>query len=100
MNLTDLCTPAQIYFVLSLISLVFVIMKRFQFSVIMIKLLTIAVWTWFLNFLCSKGYKSVSWFLVLLPFIVMALGFIMVMETVATRAPQQRQQQQQQQYHQ
>jgi len=100
MNLTDLCTPAQIYFVLSLISLVFVIMKRFQFSVIMIKLLTIAVWTWFLNFLCSKGYKSVSWFLVLLPFIVMALGFIMVMDTVATRAPQQRQQQQQQQYRQ
>jgi len=95
MNLAELCTPAQIYFVLSLISLVFVIMKRFQFSTIMMKLITIAIWTWFLNFLCSKGYKSVSWFLVLLPFIVMTLGFIMVMDTVATKGPQQQQQQRQ-----
>jgi len=98
MNLAELCTPAQIYFVLSLISLVFVIMKRFQFSTIMMKLITIAIWTWFLNFLCSKGYKSVSWFLVLLPFIVMTLGFIMVMDTVATKGPQQQQQQQRQMY--
>ena len=81
MNLAELCTPAQIYFVLSLISLVFVIMKRFQFSTIMMKLITIAIWTWFLNFLCSKGYKSVSWFLVLLPFILIFFGmFFMVRE--------------------
>lgn len=95
MNLAELCTPAQIYFVISIITLILAIIKQFKFSTIMMKLITIAVWTWFLNFLCSKGYKSVSWFLVLLPFIVMALGFIMIMDTVATRAPQQQQQQRQ-----
>jgi F0F1-type ATP synthase assembly protein I len=96
MNLAELCTPAQIYFVISIITLILAVIKQFKFSTIMMKLVTIAVWTWFLNFLCSKGYKSVSWFLVLLPFIVMALGFIMIMDTAAARAPQQRHPQQQQ----
>ena len=92
MNLSDLCTPAQIYFVRSIITLILAVIKQFKFSTIMMKLVTIAVWTWFLNFLCSKGYKSVSWFLVLLPFLFITLGFIMIMDTAAARAPQQRQQ--------
>ena len=95
MNLSDLCTPAQIYFVISIITLILAVIKRFKISTIMMKVITIAVWTWFLNFLCSKGYKSVSWFLVLLPFLFITLGFIMLMDTTAARAPQQRQQQQQ-----
>ena len=89
MNLAELCTPAQVYFVISIITLILAIIKQFKISTVMMKLVTIAIWTWFLNFLCSKGYKSVSWFLVLLPFIAMALGFIMVMDTVAKKAPQQ-----------
>ena len=89
MNLAELCTPAQVYFVISIITLILAIIKQFKISTIMMKLVTIAIWTWFLNFLCSKGYKSVSWFLVLLPFIAMALGFIMVMDTVSKKAPQQ-----------
>ncbi len=96
MNLAELCTPAQIYFVISIITLILAVIKQFKFSTIMMKLITIAVWTWFLNFLCSKGYKAVSWFLVLLPFLAMALGFIMLMDTAAARAPQQRHPQQQQ----
>ena len=31
------------------------------------KAIYILVWTWILQFLCKKGYKTVSWFLVLLP---------------------------------
>ena len=95
MNLSELCTPAQIYFVISIITLVLAVIKKFNISSILYKVVFMFAWTWFLNFLCSKGYKSVSWFLVLLPFIVMALGFIMIMDTVATRAPQQQQQQRQ-----
>jgi len=44
----------------------------------------IAAWTWFLNFLCSKGYKGISWFLVLLPFLLMLGVFVMAMEVVKT----------------
>ena len=86
MALSDLCTPALIYAVISMISLFFAIVKNFQFTTIMVKILIIIAWTWFLNFLCSKGYKSVSWFLVLLPFIVMAGMFIMAMDTIAKTA--------------
>ena len=93
MNLSDLCTPAQIYVVISIITLILAIIKQFKITTIIMKVITIAVWTWFLNFLCSKGYKSVSWFLVLLPFLFITLGFIMLMDTTAARAPQQRQQQ-------
>ena len=35
--------------------------------------LYIAFWTWILNILCKNGLKSVSWFLVLLPFLLFAV---------------------------
>ena len=91
MNLSDLCTPAQIYFVISLITLVLAVIKQFKMSSILYKVVFMFAWTWFLNFLCSKGYKSVSWFLVLLPFVVMALGIIMVLGS-ASKVNQQQQQ--------
>ena len=37
----------------------------------MIKLVYVLLWTYILQLLCRKGYSSVSWFLVLLPFIGM-----------------------------
>jgi hypothetical protein len=37
------------------------------------KILFGGIWTYLLTWLCKKGYKSVSWFLVLLPFIMIAL---------------------------
>ena len=95
MNLSDLCTPAQIYFVISLITLVLAVIKKFNISSILYKVVFMFAWTWFLNFLCSKGYKSVSWFLVLLPFVIMALGIIMVVGS-ASKVNQQQQQRRQQ----
>ena len=38
------------------------------------KILYIVLWTWVLNILCRKGLASVSWFLVLLPFMLFAVG--------------------------
>ena len=32
------------------------------------------VWTYFLGWLCKKGLKTLSWFLVLLPYIIIALA--------------------------
>ena len=37
-------------------------------------------WTWFLNFLCSQGYKTISWILVVLPFIIFILMILVVIE--------------------
>jgi len=35
----------------------------------------IAFWTFVLNALCKAGYKSISWFILLLPFI---MGFVLI----------------------
>jgi hypothetical protein len=32
------------------------------------------IWTFILGWLCDKGYKSISWFLVMLPYIIMFLA--------------------------
>lgn len=88
MDLSKLCTPALVYFVVSVISLVIALFKKFQFMSLVVKGIFIVAWTWFLNFLCSKGYKAISWFLVLLPFLLMLGVFVMAWEVVKTASSQ------------
>jgi hypothetical protein len=71
-SIKHLCTPASIYFWISFISIVIMILKNFQIMTAIVNLFFVFLWTWVLNYLCSKGYKSVSWFLVLLPIIIFA----------------------------
>jgi len=82
MDLSKLCTPAMLYLVLAAISVVVGVFQKFQLFSLLVKVAFVAAWTWFLNFLCSKGYKVISWFLVLLPFLLMFGVFAMAMEVV------------------
>jgi hypothetical protein len=72
-----LCSPAFIYFIIAIIGILMSIRRTGMVSGF-VSLLFVMVWTWFLNFLCKKGYKMVSWILLFLPFIsvfmVMAMG--------------------------
>lgn len=72
-----LCSPAFIYFIIAIIGILMSI-RRTGIVSGFVSLLFVMVWTWFLNFLCKKGYKIVSWILLFLPFIsvfmVMAMG--------------------------
>lgn len=70
-----ICTPSLVYLVLAIISFVFMMSQKFSLFTMFVKAILIALWTWFLNFLCTKGYSSISWFLVFLPIII----FIFVM---------------------
>ena len=88
MDLSKLCTPALVYFVISAITLIIALFKKFQFMTLVVKGIFIAAWTWFLNFLCSKGYKTISWFLVLLPFLLMLGVFVMALELIKTASSQ------------
>ena len=66
------CTPAKIYFtiavIVSIIQLfsipIFMVLVNFLFAII---------WTCILGWLCKKGFSSVSWFLVLFPYVVMLM---------------------------
>jgi hypothetical protein len=96
-----LCTPAQIYLI---ISFVLVILSYFGLNAVsqqitlnqsnnsflqslnftyqkdtktsyVVQVLFIVLWTWLLSYLCRKGFSNLSWFLVLLPWVLMFLAF-------------------------
>lgn len=71
---SNLCTPAKIYFAIAVISTIVALFNGVPIIAAFIKLVFASIWTFVLSWLCSKGYKSVSWFLVLLPFVMIALA--------------------------
>lgn len=91
-TLKELCTPAMLYFVISMIGLVIVLMQNLgntnsyhvgSFScrvpntavVFIVKLIYVLFWTYILNLICKDGHTSLSWLLVLLPWILL---FVMI----------------------
>lgn len=80
MSISKLCTPAMLYFVLSVIAIIMAIFTNFQPMSILVKILWVLFYTWFLNFLCDKGYTAISWFLVLLPFFMLAVVAVLALE--------------------
>ena len=84
--MSKICTPAMVYLVLSIISIILIIYKGMSASTVLVKGIFILAWTWFLNLLCVKGHTGISWFLVLLPFLLMIGMFVMIMEVVTNMA--------------
>ena len=72
----SLCSPALLYFIIAIISLLSMIYSKVNMQTVAMKALFVIIYTWFLNFLCSKGHSGISWFLVILPFVVMALAIV------------------------
>ena len=87
-----LCAPAQFYLVISaILGSLILVQNLFHGDTselcvglytcdishvavfFMVKILYVLFWTFVLNFLCRKGLKSLSWFLVLVPFVLFAL---------------------------
>jgi len=71
MDFSKLCPPASVYLVISVITLLVGIFTDFHIASLLVKAFFVALWAWFLNYLCSKGLKVIAWVLVLLPFLVM-----------------------------
>ena len=91
-TLKDLCTPAMIYFVISIISLALILFQNLgnsdsycvgSFScrvpntgfVFIVQLIYVLFWTYVLNLICKDGHSGISWLLVLFPFILL---FVMI----------------------
>ena len=96
-KLSQLCTPAAFYFVISMIAYAVMVVQNLGnlniftlgvFSckvsstllVLLFNLVYILFWTWVLHLICKDGYSNISWFLVLLPFIFLfiILGVMMI----------------------
>lgn len=96
-GLKNLCSPAYVYLVISIIAIVIMGFQNYgnintyclgSYScdvssvglIFMIKIMYVLLWTWILNLICRAGAPGVSWFLVLLPFILLfiLLGLLMI----------------------
>lgn len=85
----NICTPALIYLGISLLVLVTIGFQNIsngsgyycvgnyecntnvKIPIFLFKLVYILFWTFVLNCICKAGYKGVSWFLVMFPFILL-----------------------------
>ena len=72
-DFNKLCTPAKIYFAFSVVACIIMLFNRSHIITVFSKLIFAFIWAFILGWLCSKGYSSLSWFLVLLPFVMMLL---------------------------
>ncbi len=97
-QIRSLCTPAQVYFFISIISILGILgqnamaSKTFRvglYSVqspvsnlwfFAVKVIGVLIWTFILNYLCNSGWKGMAWFLVLLPIVFMfvVIGAVML----------------------
>lgn len=73
----NLCTPAQLYAILSVISIL-ASLARGSVATLLPQILIAVVWTFALGWICSKGWTTASWVLVLFPFIFFALFFLFI----------------------
>lgn len=90
-SIKKLCTPAYVYLVISVLAMLILMVQNggnttkycvgsfncdvpSTTMVFIVKILYIAFWTFVLNYICKAGYKNVSWFLVLLPFLGFFIG--------------------------
>ena len=88
-----ICTPAQLYLAISLVAVISILIQNCEDNTVYrvgdmvvktpchnlaffaVKVLYIILWTWLLNLLCKKGFRGISWLLVLLPIVGM---FVMI----------------------
>ena len=68
-----ICTPAKLYFALTLLSIFFSLFSGFSVMAVLSNLLFALVYTFILSWLCKIGLSALSWFLVLLPFVLILL---------------------------
>ena len=107
-TIKNLCAPARFYLGVSVFMILLLIVQNLLHNnsnqlcvgsftcnvsvfsnvavIFIIKILYIVLWTWLLNVLCRYGFKPVSWFLVLLPFVLFAVGIALLMYSDPTES--------------
>ena len=95
-GIKNLCTPAYLYFLISAITLLGLLVQNLEGGtvykmcgyraevgnvpmVFIGKVIYVLFWTVVLDSLCKTGYKNLSWLLILFPFILFAMAMIGLM---------------------
>ena len=77
------CTPAQLYLVIGAIGIIMAFFKDYGVETLLTNALFLVIWTWVLNWMCSKGFKAISWILVFLPFILFIFTFFFAKDIIS-----------------
>ena len=80
----ELCSPAKLYFILSVIACIAALINCVKFGQVIVNLIVAFIWTAVLSWICGKGFTGVSWFLVLVPYIIMLLVFFKLMKDISS----------------
>jgi len=95
-DLRKMCTPATLYFSISLILLIIMGVQNLEDSerlclgdyscyvgnnslIFILNAIYILFWTFLLDLMCKNGYSTLSWFILLLPFILTFLFLAIIM---------------------
>lgn len=73
MKFQDLCAPAQLYFVLAVISTLVAFYYGTRLRSVFLSIVFMLFWVWLLNKLCQWGLHILAWIIVLFPFIVILI---------------------------
>lgn len=98
-NFADYCTPAKVYLAISLVTIIVIVIQNLlnpndnelcigahkctmshKFVVLVFKIIYMLFWVWLLNFFCRKGLTKLAWFILVIPFLLIAVllgGMIM-----------------------
>ena len=92
LDLKKLCTPSFIYFLVSVLSFVLIMLQNLgntntycigsyscdvvsTFFALIIQAGYILFWTWILDLMCKAGYSEIAWFVLLVPVILFFIIF-------------------------
>lgn len=91
-NLYKLCTPSMLYFIISLFALIIIGLSNINSPdklcignykcdignntiIFVLNAVYILFWTFILDLMCKNGWSDLSWFIFLLPFILIILFY-------------------------
>ena len=77
-DFSKLCTPAKIYFAIAVFAGFSAVLNSVPFMVVFFNIVFAFIWTFVLNLLCEKDFTYISWFLVLLPYIIILLTMLKI----------------------
>ena len=74
------CSPAQLYLVLAAIGLILGFFQNFKIITLIVHSAFVILFGFLLNLLCKKGYTSISWVIVALPFVFFLCSYFLALD--------------------
>jgi len=82
MDFDSFCWPAKIYLVILIVSLLFGLYQNFSVTVLLLKTIFGLLWLLLLHYLCTLGYQTIAWVLLLLPYVFIILVIATTVEVL------------------